>query len=82
MAVFELYSLDAHLQNSSKCLLDSFSSKEKAIEFAKKDSASFKEELSQEEIKFLKFSNQTQGRKENYLIIKNKKLNLNERIRN
>lgn len=82
MAVFELYSVDAHLQKSSKCLLDCFSSKENAIEFAKKDSASFNEELTKEQIKFLKLSNQTQGRKENYLIIKNKKLKLNERLTN
>ena len=36
MAAFELYSVDAQLQHSSKCLLDYFPTKKKAIKFAKK----------------------------------------------
>ena len=39
MAAFELYSVDAQLQHSSKCLLDYFPTKKKAIKFAKKDSS-------------------------------------------
>lgn len=74
MAAFELYSVDAQLQHSSKCLLEYFTTKKKAIKFAKKDSSNVNEKLTKEQLKLLKLRNQTQGRKENYLIIKNPKI--------
>lgn len=77
MAAFELYSVDAQLQHSSKCLLDYFPTKKKAIKFAKKDSSNVNEKLTKEQLKLLKFRNQTQGRKENYLIVKNPKIKVN-----
>lgn len=78
MAAFELYSVDAHLQHSSKCLLEYFPTKKKAIKFAKKDSSNVNEKLTKEQLKLLKFRNQTQGRNENYLIVKNTKIKVND----
>ena len=77
MAAFELYSVDAQLQHSSKCLLDYFPTKKKARKFAQKDSSNVNEKLTIEQLKLLKFRNQTQGRNKNYLIVKNPKIKVN-----
>jgi replicative superfamily II helicase len=73
---YVLYSTDAYISKRSKCILDFFKSKKAAINFAKKDSKAVNEELTKDEIDLLKKQNQTKGRKENYLIEINNKIQI------
>ena len=66
--MYLLYSTDVYITKDSYCLLQVCDSKDIAIKFAKKDSISVKDELSENDLNNLLLISQTRGRKENYII--------------